>query len=137
MWEGRYKVWLVERRSYVLRCHRDIDLKPLRVRMTHDPTAFPWSSCSNYCGQRVDCILTPHPAYTALGAPPPARADAYRQLLHETLSEDDLMTIHNYLQQQRTLGRDDFRAKVEAKTRRFAGVRPAHRPPRNKWPQGR
>jgi len=26
---------------------------------------------------------------------------------------------------------DDFRAMVEAKTRRFAGVRPAHRPPRN------
>lgn len=132
LWEGRYKACLVESQSYVLRCHRYIDLNPLRARMTEDPTTYPWSSCANHCGQWVDRILTPHPAYSALGATPAARADAYRQLLHEALSEDDLITIRNYLQQQRALGRDDFRAMVEAKSRRFAGVRPAHRPPRNK-----
>jgi len=33
-----------------------------------------------------------------------------------------------HLQQQRALGHDAFRAMVEAKTDRFAGVRPAHRP---------
>ena len=32
------------------------------------------------------------------------------------------------MQQQRAYGRDDFRAMVEAKTQRFASVRPAHRP---------
>jgi len=35
---------------------------------------------------------------------------------------------HFERQQQRAWGRDDFRAMVEAKTKRFAGVRPAHRP---------
>lgn len=39
--------------------------------------------------------------------------------------------IRAYLQQQRAYGRDDFRAMVEAKTQRFAGVRPAHRPARD------
>ena len=39
-----------------------------------------------------------------------------------------IQEIRAYLQQQRALGRDDFRAMVEAKTRRFAGIRPAHRP---------
>ena len=58
------------------------------------------------------------------------RTAAYRTLLHETLSEDDLHDIRAYLQQQRAIGRDDFRAMVEAKTHRFAGVRPAHRPAR-------
>jgi putative transposase len=57
---------------------------------------------------------------------------AYWQLLRETLSDDDLTAIRSYLQQQRTLGRDNFRAMVEAKTQRFVGIRPAHRPPRNK-----
>lgn len=33
-----------------------------------------------------------------------------------------------YLQQQRAWGRDDFRALAEARTRRFAGTPPAHRP---------
>jgi putative transposase len=59
---------------------------------------------------------------------------AYWQLLRETLSDDDLTAIRSYLQQQRTLGRDNFRAMVEAKTQRFAAIRPAHRPPRNKKP---
>jgi len=36
--------------------------------------------------------------------------------------------IRLYLQQQRALGRDAFKAMVEAKTRRFASARPAHRP---------
>jgi putative transposase len=77
------------------------------------------------------CFLSPHPEYTALAANPEARTTTYRQLLHETLSDDELKAIRTYLQQQRALGRDDFRAMVEAKTKRFAGIRPAHRPPRD------
>jgi putative transposase len=52
-------------------------------------------------------------------------------LLYEVLADEDLQEIRAYLQQQRAWGRDDFRAMVEAKTHRFAGTRPAHRPPRD------
>lgn len=129
MWEGRYKASLVDSESHVLHCHRYIELNPIRARMADDPTAYPWSSCASHCGLRQEVILSPHPEYTTLAATPEARAAAYRQLLHETLSDDDLKAIRTYLQQQRALGRDDFRAMVEAKTRRFAGIRSAHRPP--------
>jgi putative transposase len=61
---------------------------------------------------------------------PAERASVYQTLLRETLSEDDLHDIRIYLKQQRALRHDDFRAMVEAKTRRFAGTRPAHRPAR-------
>ncbi|WP_193553175.1 hypothetical protein [Xanthomonas arboricola] len=44
------------------------------------------------------------------------------------MSDELLASIRLHLQQQRVLGHDAFRAMVEAKTRRFAGVRPAHRP---------
>ena len=137
LWEGRYKACLVDSENYVLRCHRYIDLNPARARMTEDPAAYPWSSCANHCGHRPDTILTPHPAYTALGSTPDARAETYRHLLRETLSDDDLIAIRTYLQQQRALGKDDFRDMVEAKTRRFAGVRPAHRPSRNEPTAGK
>ncbi|MDE2279787.1 MAG: transposase [Xanthomonadaceae bacterium] len=130
LWEGRYKACLVGSESHVLHCHRYIDLNPVRARMTDDPAAFPWSSCAHHCGHRADALLTPHPAYAALGATPDARTAAYRHLLHEPLSDDDLGAIRTYLQQQRALGKDSFRAMVEAKTRRFAGIRPAHRPAR-------
>lgn len=99
-----------------------------RARMTDDPTQFPWFSCAANCGHQDDPLLAPHPAYAALGIELAERTAAYRTLLRETLSDDDLHDIRAYLQQQRALGRDDFRAMVEAKTRRFAGIRPAHRP---------
>jgi len=89
--------------------------------MSDDPTTFPWSSCASHCGLRQESILSPHPEYTALGSTPEARAEAYGQLLHETLSDDGLKAIRTYLQQQRALGRDGFRTMVEAKTQRFAG----------------
>jgi putative transposase len=128
LWEGRYKACLVDSESYVLRCQRYIDLNPLRARITADPVAYPWSSCAAHCGRRTDALLTPHPAYGALGARRDARGAAYSRLLREALAEDDLAAIRTYLQQQRALGRPSFQAMVAARTRRFVGVRPAHRP---------
>ena len=52
-------------------------------------------------------------------------------MLADALSDEDLAAIRLYLQQQRAYGRDAFRAMVEARTQRFAGVRPAHRPPKS------
>ena len=124
LWEGRYKACLVDGNDYLLRCTRYIDLNPVRARMTDDPLAFPWSSCASLCGLRDDPLLTPHPVQRALGA------EGYRAMLAEAISDDDLTAIRLYLQQQRAYGRDDFRAMVEARTQRFAGVRPAHRPAR-------
>lgn len=88
---------------------------------------FPWSSCLGHCGTE-NALLTPHATYNALGTSLSERGRAYRAVLRESLSDDVLEEVRIYLRQQRALGRDDFRAMVEAKTRRFAGIRPAHRP---------
>ena len=126
LWEGRYKACLVDGEDYLLRCTRYIDLNPVRARMTDDPAAFPWSSCAALCGLREDSLLVLHPTQRALGA------QAYRVMLAEAISDEDLAAIRLYLQQQRAYGRDDFRAMVEAKTQRFASVRPAHRPAKSR-----
>ncbi|GMV31876.1 MAG: hypothetical protein AMXMBFR59_40010 [Rhodanobacteraceae bacterium] len=128
LWEGRYKSCLVDDDGYLLQCSRYIDLNPVRARMTDDPVAFPWSSCASLCGRGNDPLLSPHRTYAELGNSREERGNAYRSLLAEAISDDDLQAIRDYLQQQRALGRDDFRAMVEARTRRFAGIRPAHRP---------
>jgi putative transposase len=128
LWEGRYKACLVDSETYVLRCQRYIELNPVRARMIDDPAAYRWSSCACHCGHREEPRLAPHAAYTALADTAPARAQAWRLVLREVLADEELSEIRLYLQQQRALGRDDFRAMVEAKTARFAGVRPAHRP---------
>jgi putative transposase len=128
LWEGRYKACLVDGESHMLRCARYIDLNPVRARMTADPVTYRWSSCAALCGQRDDPLLTPHDTQLALGATADGRARAYRRLLDEAISSDEFADIRIYLQQQRAWGHDAFRAMVEAKTRRFAGIRPAHRP---------
>lgn len=128
LWEGRYKSCLIDSETYLLHCSRYIDLNPVRARMVADPTRFPWSSCASLCGEHDDPLLSPHPVYMRLGATRAERGTAYRSLLREVLSTDELEAIRTYLQQQRALGRDHFRAMVETKTRRFAGIRPAHRP---------
>jgi putative transposase len=128
LWEGCYKSCLVADADYFLRCVRYIDLNPVRARMTDDPAVFAWSSCAGLCGLRDDSLLTLHPAQHALGTTDKSRGDAYEALLRDALNNEDLDAIRVYLQQQRAYGRDDFRAMVEAKTQRFAGVRPAHRP---------
>lgn len=128
LWEGRYKACLVDESNYLLQCVRYIDLNPVRARMTDDPIAFTWSSCARLCGMRHDPLVTLHPMQQALGKTEHERTTAYRALLNEAISDEELAAIRIYLQQQRAYGRDDFRAMVEAKTKRFAWVRPAHRP---------
>lgn len=128
LWEGRYKACLVGDERYVLTCQRYIELNPVRARITDDPLTYRWSSCAAHLGQRAGSLLTPHPAWLALDADPARRATLWRNLLDEALPNEQLAEIREYLQQQRAWGRDDFRAMVEAKTRRFASTRPAHRP---------
>jgi putative transposase len=127
LWEGRYKSCLVDSEVCVLHCYRYIDLNPVRARMIEDPAMFPWSSCLAHCGIE-DALLTAHAAYVALGTNLAERGVAYQVLLDESLSEDTIQEVRAFLNQQRAMGRDDFRAMVEAKTRRFAGIRPAQRP---------
>lgn len=49
-------------------------------------------------------------------------------MLAEAINDQDLAAIRLYLQQQRAYGRDDFQAMVQARTQRFASVRPDYRP---------
>lgn len=130
LWEGRYKACLVDSDRYLLACYRYIELNPVRARLTDDPATYRWSSCAANLGDRSRSGLVPHAAWLELAATPEGRHAAYRRLLDEALPDQTLADIRAYLQQQRAWGRDDFQAMVEARTRRFSGTRPAHRPPR-------
>lgn len=43
LWEGRYKACPVDGKVYLLRCHRYIELNPVRAAMVADPAGYPWS----------------------------------------------------------------------------------------------
>ncbi|MFT3789484.1 MAG: transposase [Rudaea sp.] len=128
LWEGRYKSCLVDSEHYVLVCSRYIELNPVRAWMVGDPSEHPWSSYHANALSKLDPLVTPHATLLGLGRDPEERAAAYRGLFSEVLAGETIAEIRTYLQQQRAWGTDRFRAQVEAKLKRFAGVRPAHRP---------
>lgn len=64
-----------------------------------------------------------------LGNGPASRVSAYRALCAEVLPDKFVEEIRIHLQQQKVLGTDRFRSWVEARTGRFATVRPIGRPP--------
>jgi putative transposase len=96
--------------------------------MVESPEHFRWSSHASNALDHAGALLTPHACYLGLAQTPALRAKAYSAIVRESLTEAAIEEIRQYLQQQRALGGDTFRAMVEAKTKRFAGVRPAHRP---------
>lgn len=128
LWEGRYKACLVDSGEYFLACSRYIELNPVRAWMVARPQDHPWSSHAANASGNLEPLLTPHPEYLALGSDRATRAAAYRALFAEALPDARVAEIRDYLRQQRALGSDRFRAWVEARTGRFATIRPVGRP---------
>jgi len=126
--EGRSKACLVDTDTYLLRCYRYIELNPVRAWMLSDPSEYQWSSfAGNACGGD-DSLVTSHAEFLCLGANRADRQHAYAALFAEALSDSVIAEIRAYLQQQRVLGHDNFRTRVEARVNRFCNVRLAHRP---------
>lgn len=80
LWEGRFKSCLVQSESYLLVCHRYIELNPVRAGLAQSAALYPWSSFqANACGASCD-YLTPHDEYMRLGAESRERQATYRDL---------------------------------------------------------
>jgi putative transposase len=71
-----------------LACCRHIELDPVRAGIVSEPVAYRWSSFrANGLGAR-DAVLTPHPAYHALGANRNERQHNYRALFERRLDAE-------------------------------------------------
>jgi putative transposase len=103
LWEGRYRSCLVDHNSYLLHCYRYIELNPVRARMVDDPAGYRWSSYgANGLGQH-DALVTPHANFLAIDRDPARRQVAYRELVRQTVSDDELTAIRLHPQRQHAL----------------------------------
>lgn len=121
LWEGRYKSCPVASDDHLLRCHRYIELNPVRAAMVADPADYPHSSYRANALGEPDALLTPHPQYLALGVTPAERRQAYRDFVASAIPNDELDLIRQRLQRQHALGSDRFRAMIEAQLARPVG----------------
>lgn len=126
LWEGRYKACLVDSESDFLACSRYIELDPVRAWMAAQPNEH-HDRLGRQCRRPHRSLLTMHSEYLALSSNRLTRASAYRALFAEALPDALVAEIRAYLQQQKVLGTNRFRAWVETRTGRFAAVRPVGR----------
>lgn len=104
LWEGRFRSCLVPTDRYALACYRYIELNPVRAGIVEEPIQYPWSSfMANGLGHS-DSLLTPHPAFEALGQNAQTRSTAYRQLLDQPLERAMLEELRKATRNGHRLG---------------------------------
>lgn len=128
LWEGRYKSSLVGSDDYLLRCHRYIDLNPLRAGMVADPVDYRWSSHRHHAFGEHDPLLTIHSSVQALGKDAADRRQRYRAMVMETVDPQETDAIRLHLQRQHVYGPDRFRRAIEATLGRTVGPKKIGRP---------
>jgi len=125
LWEGRFKSNLIDSETYLLTCHRYIELNPVRAGIVIDPADYRWSSHTCYSSGRPDPLISEHQVYLKLGPNPESRRKAFRSLFGDPVDENDLKRLRTAINKGWAVGSEQFLDRIES----MAGqsVRPAPR----------
>lgn len=125
LWEGRYRSTLIQAERHLIACMVYIDLNPVRAGMVSNPRQFPWSSHRHYVGQQVDPLISPHALFWSMGNTPFAREQAYEELVHAGVSDNQRSSLTDATLQGWALGDASYVADLQAQTdRRLAKQSP-------------
>lgn len=112
LWEGRYKSSLIDSETYLLTCHRYIELNPVRALLVDSPIRYPWSSHAHYRLGTRNSLLTRHPVFNALADDEPGRREAFAALFCEPLGDETVKRIRDSANKGRALGSDSFLDRI-------------------------
>jgi putative transposase len=104
VWQGRFKSPLVQDDDHALVVLRYIEANPLRAGMTADLGDYPWSSYGVHGVGRVDPLISPLPAWEALGRGAEARQTYWRHWVHAPLAARDLAAVRRSVVSGRPYG---------------------------------
>ena len=125
LWEGRFKSSLIDSESYLLTCHRYIELNPVRAGMVGHPSAYPWSSQGHYSGARPNGLISEHPEYERLGKDAGERRAYFAALCSTPLPQHVVDEIRIAINTDSAVGSEKFMQTAEAVLGR--SVRPPSR----------
>jgi REP-associated tyrosine transposase len=125
LWESRFRSSLVDSETYLLTCHKYIELNPVRAGLVSDPGAYAWSSHAHYLGDRTNRLITEHPVYLALGGTKSGREAAFRSFVGIALDDALLDQIRIAINTDSAVGSESFLDEAEGKLGR--SVRPPTR----------
>lgn len=104
LWEGRYHSCLVPCETYLMVCHRYIELNPVRACVVTKPVDYPWSSYCHNAHGHTSKLLTHHELYSRLGNDGASRQAAYRGLFDEIIGADALHNLRKATNRNAVLG---------------------------------
>jgi putative transposase len=125
LWQGRYRATVIDSERYLMMCSRYIELNPVRAGIAQTVGDYPWSSYQHHVGIKSDPIVTDHPLYWSLGNTPFDREAAYKKLIEQGVSEQDVRLLSEATLKGWPLGSDQFKLALERQTQRR--VRPSKR----------
>lgn len=125
LWQGRYKATVIESEQYFLICSKYIELNPVRTGLAAQPEDYSWSSFSHHIGSKPDPVITDHPLYWALGNTPFDREAAYRALMENGLTNNEVIALNEATLKGWPLGSEKFKKALANQVKRR--VAPAKR----------
>ncbi|GAA4032242.1 transposase [Actimicrobium antarcticum] len=132
LYQGRFKATLIDAEPYFMSCCRYIELNPVRAGMVADPADFPWSSYAHHVGTQSNPLITDHALYWSLGNTPFQREAAYRALVQQGLSSEEMTALTDAVLKGWALGSPQFRTQMEKRLQRRVGPVRRGRPPKLK-----
>jgi putative transposase len=112
LWEGRYRSCLLQDQGYLLRCHRYIEMNPVRAGMTEHPADYRWSSYRINAQGETSSLIVPHEQYLALGQTLEDRQSAYRDLFNTDLDPHLVQQIREATNGGYVLGDSRFQGEI-------------------------
>jgi putative transposase len=103
LFEGRYRSAIIDTEAYWFTCMRYVEMNPVRAGLCETPDAYRWSSFGTHAHGRIDCLLTAHPLYVALGRTALDRQAAWRCLC-TPLTDEQLRELRRDVQNGGALG---------------------------------
>jgi len=116
--ESRYRAAIVDDEHYLVACMRYIELNPVRAGLVTHPAEYRWSSFRANAFGAPDDLLTPHPAFRALGVSRDDRGTAYVDLFRGAMPDADLDLIRDATQHAWAIGGKGFRERTSSWGRR-------------------
>ncbi|RJG02330.1 transposase [Noviherbaspirillum sedimenti] len=118
LWQGRYRTSVIDSERYFMTCSRYIECNPARAGLVVDPARYPWSSYMHHIGVVADPYITEHPLYWSLGNTPFEREAAYKALVEQALTSEEVQALQDAADTGWALGSAQFKAGLERQVQR-------------------
>ncbi|MFA5075527.1 MAG: transposase [Candidatus Babeliales bacterium] len=112
LFEGRFKAGLVQYDQYLCRCHRYIDINPVKAGIVQTPDQYPWSSYNFYANKEPNSILDYDLWYLSLGDTFEERRAHYAKLVNSKTDASHDEFIEKQINKNGIIGSDAYIKKM-------------------------